>query len=265
MVEASTATFSLRRLLMPAVVSIGLCLGAGSLLAADIDPEADRILKSMSTYLGGLNSFSVTADVDNEIIDTTGRKLQLSSSVEVVAERPAMFYAHRRGPVADVELIHDGKVLTVHGKGLNFYAQKEGADSIDGMIGRIRAESGFDVPGSDLFFADPYTGLMDGVESAVYMGTGFVNGAECHHLAFRQSKVDWQIWVQKGDTPLPMKYVITSKWVTGAPQYSARMREWNTAPEIAAGQFAFVPPEGAKRLDSIPVDEMGELMLEGEQ
>ena len=44
MVEASTATFSLRRLFMPAVVSIGLCLGAGSSLAADIDPEADRIL-----------------------------------------------------------------------------------------------------------------------------------------------------------------------------------------------------------------------------
>ncbi len=38
-----------------------------------------------------------------------------------------------------------------------------------------------------------------------------MNGIECHHLAFRAEKVDWQVWVQAGDTPLPMKYLIISK------------------------------------------------------
>ena len=59
-----------------------------------------------------------------------------------------------------------------------------------------------------------------------------------------------------------MKYVITSKWVTGAPQYSARLRDWNTNPEIGADRFVFTPPEGVKELDELPFDEMGELVAE---
>ena len=60
-----------------------------------------------------------------------------------------------------------------------------------------------------------------------------------------------------------MKYIITSKWITGAPQYSVRFRDWDTKPNIDPGRFMFSPPEGAKRLESIPVDQVGELLLEG--
>jgi len=59
-----------------------------------------------------------------------------------------------------------------------------------------------------------------------------------------------------------MKYIITTKWVTGAPQYSIRFRDWNTKPQIKANQFAFSVPKGAKKLETIPVNEVGELMIE---
>ena len=58
------------------------------------------------------------------------------------------------------------------------------------------------------------------------------------------------------------KYVITTKWVTGAPQYSVRFREWNTAPQFKAGTFDFTAPEGAKRIESIGVNEVGEVGIE---
>ena len=70
------------------------------------------------------------------------------------------------------------------------------------------------------------------------------------------------MWVKAGDEPLPMKYVITSKWLTGAPQYTARFHNWNTKPEIDASQFEFKAPEGARKLDSISVNEAGQLMIE---
>ena len=59
-----------------------------------------------------------------------------------------------------------------------------------------------------------------------------------------------------------MKYVITTKWMTGAPQYSVRFRDWNLSPKIDPGQFDFKPPEGSKKLEDILVDNMGELVLE---
>ena len=83
-----------------------------------------------------------------------------------------------------------------------------------------------------------------------------------HPLA--KAKVDWQLWVRTGGEPLPMKYVITSKWVTGAPQYSARFRDWNTKPEIGADRFVFTPPEGVKKLDQLLFDGPSQVCVESE-
>ena len=232
---------AIRRALLAAGVALGIGLGAGPALGAgEIDPEADEILRAMSNYLGGLSAFTVSADVDHEIMDLAGQKLQLSASETLVVERPGRLHVSRQGPIAEVELFFDGKMVTIHGKNLNAYTQFDSPGTIDNAIASIRAETGLDAPGADLLYADPYPGLVTDVLNGSYLGTAFVNGIECHHLAFRAAKVDWQLWVQYGDTPLPMKYVITSKWMTGAPEYSVRFRDWDTKPQIEAAQFGVI-------------------------
>ena len=252
------------------VLMSGLILGVGltssaAIAAVSVNPEADRIVRAMSSYMGKLTAFSVDLGVDNEVLDTTGRKLQYSASTSLVVQRPGKLYSYRQGPVSDVEVFFDGKSLTLHGKGLNAYGQMDIEGTLDDAIGQVRAETGLSMPAEDLLYSYPYTGLMDGVVSGDYMGTGFVDGVECHHLAFRQETVDWQLWVQVGDTPLPMKHVVTSKWVTGAPQFTTRFRNWNTNPKISANRFEFAPPGGARKLSEIRVNEMGGLLLEGEK
>ena len=203
-----------------------------------------------------------TSDVDHEILDLAGQKLQLSASEILTVERPGRLHVSRQGPIAEVELFFDGKVVTIHGKNLNAYAQIDSPGTIDNAIQTVRAETGLDAPGAELLYADPYPGLVTDVMSGAYLGTAFVNGVECHHLAFRAAKVDWQLWVQYGDKPLPMKYVITSKWMTGAPTHSVRFRDWDTKPRIEPVRFAFSAPEGAKKLEAVPVGELGEIMIE---
>ena len=107
--------------------------------------------------------------------------------------------------------------------------------------------------------------LTEDATQGAYVGTGVIGGVECDHLAFRNPRVDWQLWVQKGDQPLPLKYVITTKWVTGAPQYSLRLRNWNVKPEIDAAMFTFTAPAGAKKLDEIHADQIGEPAEENAQ
>jgi hypothetical protein len=62
-----------------------------------------------------------------------------------------------------------------------------------------------------------------------------------------------------------MKYVITTKWVTGAPQYTIRFANWNLAPQIDDKMFQFTPPESAKKIDGIVADQIGDVMLESAQ
>jgi hypothetical protein len=89
----------------------------------------------------------------------------------------------------------------------------------------------------------------------------FLNGVEVHHLAFRGKEVDWQLWVTDGEKPLPLKYVITSKWVAASPEYSIEFKNWNTAPSLEDSAFVFTPPKDAKRLDALTADATGEIDL----
>jgi hypothetical protein len=247
-------------------VFLGLALVVSQVTAADgIDPEVDKVLRSMSTYLGGLSTFSVNADIGTEVIDLEGQKIQLSSSSAITIQRPNKLHVRRQGVLADAEMIVDGKTLTLYAKERNVYFQTEKPGNIDDVIDAVRTGIGLDAPAADLMYADPYPTLASGVNSSTYLGTAFVNGVESHHLAFREDKVDWQLWVKAGDQPLPMKYIVTTKWMTAAPQYSVRFQDWNTKPQIKADQFAFSAPEGAKRLTTIAVDHVGEPIMEGEQ
>ena len=66
-------------------------LGGGPLPVAAADgasPEADKILRSTCAYLAGLEAFSMTADLDNEVITQQGQKVQFSSHGRMVIQRP---------------------------------------------------------------------------------------------------------------------------------------------------------------------------------
>jgi hypothetical protein len=247
-----------------ALVMLAAFAAGTATAAAELNPDADEILRSMSTYLGGSKAFSVAAEISNEVITRDGQKLQLNSSATLLMQRPAGLRITRRGSLADVELVFDGQRVSLFGKALNAYVQREAGGNNDQLLAAVADEIGVDLPASDLLVADPYAALSPGVVRSGYHGTAFVQGVECHHLSFREDDVDWQLWVATGDRPLPMKYVITTKWLTGAPQYSVEMHDWNVAPAIGADSFRFAPPAGAAKLERLPVDETGEL-TQGEE
>jgi hypothetical protein len=56
--------------------------------------------------------------------------------------------------------------------------------------------------------------------------------------------------------------VITIKWVTGGPQYSLRLSNWNTGP-VDAKLFAFSLLADAKKIEEVHADEVGDLTREG--
>ena len=253
-----------RMVLLAAGFIVFLCAFVGPVNgASSIDPEVDKILHSMSDYLNGLPTFSVSFDIDNEIIDLAGQKLQLSSSGAIVLDRPGNLHIVRHGAFADMELMFDGKSLTLYGKNLNIYFQINKPGTIDTAFDTLNNEIGLDAPGLDLFYTDSFEELADSVVNSAYLGTVYVNDVECHYLTFREAKVDWQLWVRAEGAPLPMKYVITTKWMTGAPQYAIRFRDWNTNPQIVSNLFDFKVPEGAKKLDTVQTNGMGELVIEG--
>jgi hypothetical protein len=220
--------------------------------------DAKAILKKMTDYVAGEKNFSVDYDSDIEIITPELEKIQFTSSGKISVSRPDKVRAHRMGGYADVELIFDGKTFTIFGKHANAYAQSESPGSIDDILARLRTDYSFEAPGADLLLTNAYDQLLDGVLEAKHIGHSVVDGIECEHLAFRNQDTDWQIWVEIGDRPIPRKYVITSKAVTGAPQYTLRVKSWKTG-EPPADTFAFAPPADAKKAEFHDLAHMDEV------
>ncbi|MDP9629121.1 UNVERIFIED_ORG: hypothetical protein J2W85_001182 [Ensifer adhaerens] len=245
------------------IIAATACAAAWSASAQDaIEPEAAKILAAMSDNLKSMPSLSVAYDADQEIVDLEGQKIQYSASGTIALDRTKGFLLTRQGPFADAEVVFDGSTISLHSKGMNVYAQLQSpGPSVEEAADELRAATGLDAPGADLLASDPYTVLTDGVTKGTHVGSAFIGGVECDHLAFRTDIVDWQIWVSKGNKPLPLKYVITTKWVTGAPEYSLRLSDWK-AGAIAGAQFKFTPPANARKLEQIHADVTGDISLE---
>jgi hypothetical protein len=244
---------------------LGRLAGATLLLAIFLAPvsaraedDAKHILKAMSDYMAGQMNFSVVYDSDIEVITPDLQKIQFASSGQMRVSRPDKMQASRMGGYSDVELFLDGKTLTIFGKDRNAYAQGDAPGSIDQTIDFLRNDYGTEMPGADLVLSNVYDALIDGVLDAKHIGEGVVDGVECEHLAFRNQDTDWQIWIEKGDRPIPRKYVITSKAVTSGPQYTLRIREWNEE-QAPAGAFTFTPPADAKKVDFKELSAMDEV------
>ena len=110
------------------------------------------------------------------------------------------------------------------------------------------------IPGADLLVSNPYNDLMPLVTDVKDLGSGVIGGVECDHFAFRNKEVDWQIWIAQGARPHPCQYVITSKGVADAPQYSITIRDWKTGSEVTSDDFSFKAPADARKLELKELD-----------
>ena len=240
----------------PWLLLLGLAV-AGPALATEppspkLDPAADAQMRKMSSYLAGLHSFRVEANVVDEKVTTDGQKLQFLANTRLSVQRPNKLRAERLGPVTDTIIRYDGKELSVFGKRTGFYAQAPAPPTLDATIDFARARYGIDAPADDLLFSRPYDELMQDVTSMREVGIEPVDGVMCHHLAMRGSKVDWQIWIEDGAQPLPRRYVVDTKDQPSKPQYAVGLSHWEPNASLDENTFNFVPPPGSQRIKLMP-------------
>src|SRR5215813_6507176 len=229
-----------------------------SAVQADV-ADAKRLLKAMSDYLVAQKAMSFDYDVSLELVSTQQQKIGLASSGSLTLNRPDKLHLTRTGGFANVEMVFDGKTLTLLGKNSNLYTQLEAPGTIDQLENVLRNKYHRPVPAADLLISDRYKELMAEVNDAKDLGSGVIHGVECDHLAFRTKDVDWQIWIAQGARPYPCRYVITSKKVTGWPQYTLDTWGWKTGAEVASDSFKLEIPSGAKKLAPDEVPELNDI------
>ena len=223
----------------------------------EIDPDAIQLLKRMTDYLAGLKQFRATADTTIEAVLPSGQKLQFGNRVSLTVQRPNKMRADRVGDLVNQTFYYDGKTLSMNLPDQKYYATVAAPPTLEAMLDFARDKLDIIAPGSDLIYKNAFERFNEALTSAFVVGKAVVDGVRCDQIAFRNPEVDWQIWIQEGDKPLPRKFIVTSKKVPESPQFAVVLSKWDTAPKFTDAMFNFTPPKGARRIEFVPAAMVG--------
>ena len=214
---------------------------------SQIEPEAMTALSKMGGYLRSLKSFQVEAVTSREEVLEDGQKVQFSGLTKMLARVPDRLFVAVKSDRQDREFFYDGKSVTVLAKRANVYATVDAPPTIGALADALDERHGIELPLEDLFrWGGPHS-QSDAITSAMFIGPSAIDGVTCGHYAFRQEGLDWQVWIQQGDHPLPRRVVLTTMTDEARPQFSATYT-WNLAPSFNDAAFTFTPPRGAGRV-----------------
>jgi hypothetical protein len=149
--------------------------------------------------------------------------------------------------------VYDGKQGLLHNLDKPAYALLDLPATIDATLDVLANDYGLALPLADVVFSEPYASLVEKVRSGRYVGIGYVDDMKCHHLAFRQDAVDWQVWVAPGDVAVPRKIVITYKEMPGSPQFTAKLSDWNLSATVTDETFRVAVPADVAKVDLVKV------------
>jgi hypothetical protein len=243
----------------PAFVFVFLTVWAGNVFAqqpapapkatsaSDIDLKAIDALKAMGAYLRTLKTFGLRSETTTDEVLDNGQKVQFGGTVDYLVRKPNAMRAEVVSDRKRRQYFYDGKTVTVYGPANRYYASTAAPPTITELLQFLDQKYDLDLPLADLFLWGTDKDGLDDIKSAINIGPSRIGGVDTDHYVFRQADVDWQIWIERGKTPLPRKLVITTTSEPTQPQYVAVLK-WDLNPKLNDKTFTFVPPKGAQKI-----------------
>jgi hypothetical protein len=226
--------------------------GTAQPAANAVDPASIQALKDMGAFLQTLQRFQVSTELTGERVLADGQKLQHTATADMEVQRPNKIRVRMHSARSERELIYDGKTVTLYTPAQKYYSTVEFSGTIGELANRLEEKYGIQFPMSDLFLWGTPAAPLDKIESAMNAGQDFIGDDLCDQYAFRQAKIDWQIWITTGSKRLPRKVVVTNRADEARPQ-SVSMIDWNLKPTFKDTVFKFTPPKGARKIEIVPV------------
>ena len=215
-----------------------------------VEDEAVDAIKEMSHFLMQQNTLGITSQASLDVVTNDEQRIQLDGVTTYKVRRPAGFVIDYQSDIKSRRFIYDGKTFTVYSPKLGYYANVPAPPTNRQVLDTIYNKFGIALPLEDLFrWSDPSSAArLQALTSAYDVGTATIDGVETDHYAFREGDVDWEVWIQQGDQPLPLKFVIIDRNDPAKPTFTARL-SWQVNPTFTDADFAFVPDANAKRIE----------------
>ena len=212
-----------------------------------IDTGAVNALRRMGAYLRSLQRFGVTGTTVRDAVLSDGQTVEMEGTLRYLVRTPDRFRGDINTDRKQRQIIYDGKTLTVYAPRMHYYATVPAPATIRETLDSASKRLGIEFPLVDLFLWGTANDGVKDLQSARYIGPAYIDGIETDQYAYREQGADWQLWIQRGSTPVPKRIVITTTSNSALPQYAATLK-WTLTSKFNDTEFAFVPPKGTERI-----------------
>lgn len=244
-------------LLLSALLAVAAPARAQAEAGPAIEPEAVAALTRMGRYLQTLKTFSVKGAASSEEVLPQGLKVRHDAASTMDVVRPDHVRAEQTSDRRHRRIVYDGKTFSVYSKSSGYYAQTPATATLYQLAGKLKSDYAVELPVLDLFAWADEKAERPPLQLARVVGLSTIRGVACDQYAFRQDGADWQVWIQRGNQPLPRRLVVTVTGNEARPQHTADY-DWTLNPQIAASTFQFTPPPGAV---SVPLARVKEIAV----
>lgn len=224
--------------------------GPGEPAGSLVDEQAAAILQRMARTLASAGGFSVVIRAGYDVIQPdTGERIEFGERRVITLHRPDGLRVEGEQSNGRRSLAtYDGRRITIFDADEKVYGQIELAGTIDDAIRHMVGDLKVRVPLALLLVSTLPEELDQRLTALDYVERDTLSPIPTDHLAGQAEGVDVQIWISTEDPPLPRRITLTYREEEGQPQFRADLTDWNLAPDVAAADFAFEPPDGAERI-----------------
>ena len=223
-----------------------------------IEDGAIDALKEMSNYLMASQTLALRSEGSLDVVTNDGQRIQLDGTTDYKIRRPG-FVIDYKSDIKGRRFIYDGKNFTVYSPKLGYYATVAAPPTNREVLNTVYQKFGIKLPLEDLFHWGDGSNAerIRAIKSAYEVGSATVDGVPTDHFAFRETDLDWEVWIQKGAQPWPRKLVVVDRTDPARPTFTARLN-WQRNPAFTNADFTFVPDANAKRIQMATYKGSGE-------
>jgi hypothetical protein len=254
-----------------AVLLASLCLFAGFAglpIARAQDPgppvqpaiseDAGAALSAMRKTLSA-PTLSFTARTMRVYLDEAGQPLHVFHTLKVVVRVPDRLKVQETGDDGSNELYYDGNSVSIFSPDRDEYAGIAAPGGIELALNEVVSKLKIDFPLVSFFAVSPERSLLRGVVAGWQVGTANIDGVECRHLLFlKRGGTDLELWVEKNDSAIPRRLIVTHRLLPGQPDFVAELTNWDSRVRPPDSEFVFRAPSTAKQIQLIPAAAPGQ-------
>ncbi len=205
-----------------------------------IEPDALAALDKMGAFLRDQQHFIVRTTTYTDYVLDSGQKIRQSAQGVLHVRRPDHLRADLVSDRKERRFYYDGKTFTLFSPRVGFYAVVPAPPTIRELGDELEDRYGLSLPLVDLFRWGTDESDVGEITSAIHVGSTKIDGVETDQYAFRQKGLDWQIWIQQGDHPLPRKLLLTTTDDPARPEHAIDLA-WDLDAKIEDAMFTFAP------------------------